>query len=106
MHKSTRVLGGRLVVDVVESEVRMSHWIRAPVLIEADSGRILLDLSGSAWDLLSMHDAADSITLQLRQYAESGGAVSLSVSLAPLRFRVAGDPVDAAELRRQLPPSS
>lgn len=77
----------------------MSHWLQAPVLRDASTGEVLLDLSGTTWDLIEVTETATSIRLHLRAYPGIAPAIWLGVSLDPLRFEIDGQGVGADTLR-------
>ena len=48
----------------------MSHWINSPTLIDTESNKAILDLTGNVWDLASATESADSLILMLRRYPD------------------------------------
>lgn len=63
---------GRYKLELIPDEMRMSHWINAPVLTETQSGKIILDLSGDIWDLRSAQESNASILFSLARYPDGG----------------------------------
>ncbi|WP_025108886.1 hypothetical protein [Pseudomonas sp. H1h] len=103
MSETTLHCNERLAITVAPREMRMSHWLYAPRVVDQQSGRVLLDLSDSLWDLLSTADeTASGIDLVLRKYPGDGPALTLSVSLEDGQLRIAGRLVDAAMLESAL----
>lgn len=89
---------GRIGIYTSEVEMRMSHWVRSPVVSDLVSGDILLDLSGSLWDLMSVNSSGFSVDLSLRKYPGSGEPVVVRVSAEPRAFQFNGKVVDTSEL--------
>ncbi len=63
---------GKFKLETIPHEMRMSHWIYAPVLIDTESHTKVLDLIGNIWDLRSATESTDSITLMLARYPDGG----------------------------------
>lgn len=90
---------GRLAITVEPREMRMSHWLYAPRVVDVQRQRVLLDLSESLWDLLGTADeAADSIGLVLRKYPGDRASVMLSVELDSGELKLGGQPVAPSQL--------
>jgi hypothetical protein len=103
MSETTLHCNERLAITVEPREMRMSHWLYAPRVVDRQSGRVLLDLSDSLWDLLSTADETGTgIDLLLRKYPGDRPAVTLSVSLEDGQLRIAGRLVDASMLESAL----
>ena len=68
MNQTNTYLNGRLHVLTVAEEMRMSHSIHAPRVIDLRSGTVLLDLTGELWDLIEVKESSHSITLIMRKY--------------------------------------
>ncbi|MFO0760602.1 MAG: hypothetical protein U0359_29245 [Byssovorax sp.] len=81
MSPGATYLGGRLRIDLDRSEMRMSHWIDCPRVIDTQTGRVLLDLHGSLWDLAEVKEEARSIRLVMRKYP--GGSPPVALTLSP-----------------------
>ncbi|AKA24893.1 hypothetical protein [Pseudomonas chlororaphis] len=71
-----------LLISVEPHERRMSHWVYAPRVVDTRDGRVLLDLGGGPWDLVSTAQSATAVELLLRQYPGDREAVCLSICLA------------------------
>jgi hypothetical protein len=65
---------GAYAIVTVDNEVKMSHWISAPVLVDADA-KTLLDF-GSSWsaDRVTWLDP-DRVTIEMRHYPGDRDAV-------------------------------
>ncbi|ERS10694.1 hypothetical protein Q668_03665 [Alcanivorax sp. PN-3] len=61
---------GRYRLDTVPREMRMSHWVHAPVLIDTETSEVLLDLGDSPWDLRGAKEEGRAILLTLAHYPD------------------------------------
>ncbi|MGE1174908.1 hypothetical protein [Pseudomonas sp. BW7P1] len=102
MSETTFHCNGRLAITVEPREMRMSHWLYAPRVVDQQRNQTLLDLSASQWDLNSSKETADGIDLLLRKYPGDKPAVTLSVSLDGGALRLEGRRVDSAGLEAAL----
>ncbi|MFJ2386462.1 hypothetical protein [Pseudomonas koreensis] len=103
MSETTLHCNERLAITVEPREMRMSHWLYAPRVVDQQSGRVLLDLSDSQWDLIATADeSASSIDLLLRKYPGDRPAVTLHISLEDWQLSIAGRPVEASTLASAL----
>ena len=61
----------------------MSHWVNRPRLVNAISGKVLLNLSNSLWhaDEITWSEDGESVVLELRRYPGDVPGVSLDVNL-------------------------
>ncbi|MHB2139768.1 hypothetical protein ACX64L_17710 [Pseudomonas monsensis] len=99
MPETTVHCEGRLAITVEPREMRMSHWLYAPRVVDVQRQRVLLDLSESLWDLLGTADeVADSIVLVLRKYPGDRASVMLSVELDSGELKLGGQPVAPSQL--------
>ncbi|MFJ4195063.1 hypothetical protein [Pseudomonas sp. NPDC089534] len=89
---------GRIAITVEPREMRMSHWVHAPKVVDLLRGQALLDLRGGPWDLLSATEVADGVELVLRRYPGEGAPVRVSVCLDDGSLKLDGRPVDAQAL--------
>lgn len=80
MSHATLYLNGRLEVLTIAEEMRMSHWIYAPKIIDRQSGAVLLDLSGDLWDLVAVKESPNAITLIMRKYPGTAPQAELVIS--------------------------
>lgn len=76
----------------------MSHWVHSPVITDLVSGEVLLDLSGSPWDLVGTSSNGSFIELSLRKYPGSGEIVVVRVSAEPRMFQFNGKTVAGSKL--------
>ena len=74
---------GRFAVGFNHFEMRMSHWVDAPVLFEVENQRVLLDLRGTFWsaDRVEWVPDGPSVTLNLRRYPGDKPGATLVVYL-------------------------
>lgn len=98
MNSDQSYCNGRIGISTSETEMRMSHWVRSPIVTDLVSGDILLDLNGSFWDLMSVSSSEFSVDLLLRKYPGTGEFVVVRVSVEPTAFQFNGKVVDASEL--------
>lgn len=99
MSETTVHCEGRLAITVSPREMRMSHWLYAPRVVDLQHQRVLLDLSESLWDLLGTADeTANGIELVLRKYPGDRASVRLSVELDSGELKLGGQPVDPSQL--------
>ncbi len=102
MSETTFHCNGRLAITVEPREMRMSHWLYAPRVVDQQRNQTLLDLSASQWDLISSEETTDGIDLLLRKYSGDMPAVTLSVSLVDEALRLEGRRVDSSGLEAAL----
>ncbi|PCR93816.1 hypothetical protein CP336_25325 [Pseudomonas fluorescens] len=102
MSETTFHCNGRLAITVEPREMRMSHWLYAPLVVDQQRQQTLLDLSDSQWDLISSEETAEGIDLLLRKYPGDRPAVNLSVNLADGSLRLEGRFVDPSGLEAAL----
>ncbi|MBF6035620.1 hypothetical protein H8F23_20405 [Pseudomonas sp. P155] len=99
MTETTVRCDGRLAISVEPREMRMSHWLYAPQVVDLQRQQVLLDLSESLWDLLGTADeTANGIELVLRKYPGDRASVRLSVELDSGELKLGGHPVDPSQL--------
>ncbi|KAE9642303.1 hypothetical protein EJA70_19515 [Pseudomonas sp. PB103] len=99
MSETTYHCDGRVAISVEPREMRMSHWLYAPKVVDQQRQQVLLDLSDSLWDLIATADETpDSIELMLRKYPGDRGSVMVSVGLDSGELRIGERRVDAGQL--------
>jgi hypothetical protein len=99
MSETTYHCDGRVAITVEPREMRMSHWLYAPKVVDQQRQQVLLDLSDSLWDLIATADETpDSIELMLRKYPGDRGSVMVSVGLDSGELRIGERRVDAGQL--------
>jgi hypothetical protein len=81
MSKTSTYLDGRLQILVEPSEIRMSHWIDSPKVVDTRTGSSVLDLHGGLWDLLEVVELPPSIVLRMRKYPGDSPPVELVLSV-------------------------
>ncbi|MFJ2537310.1 MULTISPECIES: hypothetical protein [unclassified Pseudomonas] len=90
---------GRIAITVEPREMRMSHWLYAPLVVDQQRQQVLLDLSDSLWDLIGTADeTASGIDLLLRKYPGDQPSVTLSIDIDRGVLKLADCPVDATQL--------
>jgi hypothetical protein len=99
MSETTVHCEGRLAITVEPREMRMSHWLYAPQIVDLQQQKVLLDLSESLWDLLGTADeTVNGIELVLRKYPGDRASVKLSVELDSGELKLGGQPVAPSQL--------
>lgn len=99
MPENTVHCDGRLAITVEPREMRMSHWLYAPRVVDLQREQVLLELSESLWDLLgTANETANGIELVLRKYPGDRASVRLSVELDSGELKLGGHPVDPSQL--------
>ena len=99
MTETTVHCEGRLVITVEPREMRMSHWLYAPRMVDRQREQVLLDLTGSLWDLIgTANETANGIDLLLRKYPGDRASVTLSVELVSGALKLGSRAVDPAQL--------
>jgi hypothetical protein len=73
---------GRFDLITAATEMKMSHWIEIPTLVEVKSGRIFFAL-GLQWsaDVVTWSDDSRVVTIQLRKYPGDVPGVTLAADL-------------------------
>lgn len=73
---------GQFVLNLSCNEVRMSHWICSPKLVEAATGRVLYE-AGGTFDASQIKWSPDSreLTFHLREYPGTRPGVNLRLRL-------------------------
>lgn len=61
---------GKFKLETIPHEMRMSHWVYAPVLMDVESNTKIIDLIGNIWDFRSATESIDSITIMLARYPD------------------------------------
>jgi hypothetical protein len=93
---------GEVVIRLDVWEARMSHWIRTPTAIDGRTGRVVLDLAGTAWDLVSAQADGDVATLTLRRYPNGNDTAIVRIARDGLALTLDGGPVTPEQLRGRL----
>lgn len=78
---------GSIEVDIETTEWRNGQWIDAPRITEAATGRMLLDLWNSDWDVAVSFPRDRCVRLDV-QRAHHGGDLAMELDLAADRYRI------------------
>jgi hypothetical protein len=75
---------------LVAEEMRMSHWLDLPILIETEGEKRLLDLSDSLWsaDRVTWSDDSGRVSLEMRRYPGDAPSVSVEIDVHARTSRV------------------
>lgn len=99
MTETTFHCEGRLAITIEPREMRMSHWLYAPRMVDRQRQQVLLDLMDSLWDLIgTTNETANGIDLLLRKYPGDRASVTLNVDLISGSLKLGGQAVDPAQL--------
>ncbi|MCL1038276.1 hypothetical protein L2750_14140 [Shewanella submarina] len=77
------IILGDFLILTRPHEVRMSHWIYAPVVTHRQNGRLLLDLSRSQWDFIEACENSGKLVLYLRPYGQNQHPNRVELLLCP-----------------------
>ncbi|ROL84310.1 hypothetical protein [Pseudomonas chlororaphis] len=91
-----------LTISIEPHEMRMSHWVYAPRVVDARDGRVVLDLSGGPWDLVSCSPSTAAVELLLRKYPGEREALRLSIRLADNSLWLEGTAVATEDIEGAL----
>jgi hypothetical protein len=89
MLEVSNYLSGRLQVSVIPEEMRASHWVYAPKVVDLQLNTVVLDLTGSSWDLLMVLETSTTMVLHMRKYP--GDEEPIQVTIEPLERGVSID---------------
>jgi hypothetical protein len=75
---------GAYTVILVSVEMRMSHWLAQPLIVETASNRTILDLTPTLWsaDAVQWSDDSAHVTLQMRRYPGDAPGATVIVDLS------------------------
>lgn len=82
---------GTVRVEYQVNEVRMSHWIYNPRVIDVETGDVLFDLWGSdywLWDAMARFDAPRTATLELRSYPGTDPGFRVRIDASTRTFTI------------------
>ena len=74
---------GKFKLETIPHEMKMSHWVYAPVLIDVESNTKIIDLIGNIWDFRSATESGDSIAIILARYPD--GDKEYELKLCPAK---------------------
>lgn len=72
-------LDGAYRLETFPSEMRMSHWVYAPLLTETETGTAVLDLKDGLWDLRSAEESGAAIRLKMAYYPVGGTEYQIEI---------------------------
>lgn len=99
MSETTVHCDGRIAITVEPREMRMSHWLYAPRVVDQQRQQVLLDLSASLWDLIgTAQETVSGIDLLLRKYPGDRASVTVSIDLDGGVIRVGARLIEPAHL--------
>ncbi|MCR9510376.1 hypothetical protein NB473_14120 [Vibrio parahaemolyticus] len=68
METNQYVLNGKFEVLTIANEMKMSHWVYSPIIREVSSGKVIMSLESTGWDLRKVAESKGRIALHLAQY--------------------------------------
>ena len=99
MSETTVHCDGRIAITVEPREMRMSHWLYAPRVVDQQRQQVLLDLTDSLWDLIgTAQETVSGIDLLLRKYPGDRSSVTVSIDLDGGVIRVGARLIEPAHL--------
>ena len=102
MQNESTYLNGRLKIITSPREMKMSHWVYAPRVVDVRQGSIILDLTDSLWDLRRVVESENNITLVIRKYPGSAPESNLQINPDEPAFLFNGKPLSASALAAEL----
>jgi hypothetical protein len=74
---------GRYKVYSVAIELKMSHWVERPVVVDLESGTTVLNLDGSLWSADTATWSKDSrmLHLEMRRYPGDTPGITLELNM-------------------------
>lgn len=93
---------GRYRVTTVSCEMKMSHWLDAPVITRVEDGAIILDLSQDIWDMEEVREEGDVLVLLMRKYPGLTNGVEVRIFPDDDSFSIAGQNITRQELIAEL----
>ncbi|MEZ6232921.1 MAG: hypothetical protein R3B68_01915 [Phycisphaerales bacterium] len=93
---------GTIRVDLLEFEMRMSHWVANPVVTHVPTGDVLLDLDQTMWDASVGFEPDGRLRLELREYpgASPGFTAVFDFDILAADITPDAGPKDAATQKR------
>ncbi|NRF65351.1 hypothetical protein [Vibrio coralliilyticus] len=82
MEKNQYVLNGKFEVLTIAKEMKMSHWVYSPIIREVCSGKVIMSLESTGWDLRKATESNGRIALHLAQYPD--GRTEYCVEVNPI----------------------
>ena len=80
---------GNYKLETDSTEFRMSHWVDRPRVTDTHTGEIILNLSGTEWDMMNYAWKEDGrLWMELRRYP--GDCESVAIYLHMAEHRVIG----------------
>jgi len=74
---------GTYTVFLMPIEMRMSHWLEQPLIVETATNRTILDLTGILWsaDMVRWSDDSARVTLAMRRYPGDAPGATVTIDL-------------------------
>lgn len=74
---------GAYTVLLVPVEMRMSHWLAQPLIVETTANQQILDLTATQWSADTVHwwDDSARVTLAMRRYPGNAPGVTVTIDL-------------------------
>jgi len=94
-------LQGRLKLETIPHEMRMSHWVYAPRLTDTQSGQVQLNLVGQCWDCQFAIERDDTFCLTLDGYPDRANWFELAFLPETGRVQLKASNINAKALTAQ-----
>jgi hypothetical protein len=94
--------GGLLKVTTTPHEMRMSHWVYAPKVVNILTGEIVLDLTDGVWDLAGASEVDGALCLTLQKYPDGQHGYKLIINPADGALRVGDQLLTKDQVERNL----
>jgi len=82
METNQYVLNGKFEVLTIANEMKMSQWVYSPIIREVSSGKVIMSLESTGWDLRKVAESKGRIVLHLAQYPD--GRTEYYVEVDPI----------------------
>jgi len=89
---------GRFKLEIVPHEMKMSHWVYAPILTDTLSDHCYFNLTNKVWDLMSVKEDENSITLLLRKYSKDLQEYEIQIFIAKNEALINGKAISIFEI--------
>ena len=89
---------GRFKLDVIPHEMKMSHWVYAPVLTDTLSNHCYFNLTNKVWDLISVKETEFAVTLLIEKYSEDQAQYEVQIFIDNNEALINGSAISIFEI--------
>ena len=93
---------GRIKLEIIPHEMKMSHWVYAPVLTDTKLNKCILNLTNKVWDLESVKETEHSIMLLLKKYSKELRQYELEIFIDKNEASINGTVISISEIEASL----